>query len=224
MRAYLSRGASVLTDTATVKVITSVNGAFSVSTQELVDAWSANSDITSTDSLLAGDRIDFYNSVTATDGAVYEPTDIGPDLAGNPGQRSAFTFTTFISCPFDAAEAAGTYSVIADGWADWNAGETMEVSATADGTGVIIEGLYSKFAPAGDEYDVEVLVDANTGAATVARQSAWECDWYGAWCTWGTGTVDGEGWVFSCSGTITLQLTHRVSAGSFGGYGIDIAK
>jgi hypothetical protein len=71
---------------------------------------------------------------------------------------------------------------------------------------------------------VEVIVDANSGIATVAKQPAWEYFWYAGEEGYGTGSVEGGGFVFSCSGVITLTLEHTVEAGSYGNNVLTLQK
>lgn len=177
--------------------------------------------------LSGGDRFDFFNVTTLTNGLVFPDTvnlptgdivNVTPNII-NSSATTSFTvgFTAYVSCPFIVEDAVGTYAVVEDGWADWNPGEEIEVVANEDGSGVIVKGMYSKFR--NDErgpYDVEVLVDPNSGIATVSEQPAWEWYWYTGTEQYGTGSVEGGGFVFSCSGIITLSLEHTVAAGSFG--------
>lgn len=182
-----------------------------------------------------GDRFDFYNITSLTNGLVFPDTillngnpvlNISPGVINTASTTSYTTgFTVYVACPFVANDAVGTYEVVRDDWADWNPGEQLDVVANADGTGIIIKGLYSKFRnDSRGPYDVEVLVDANTGIATVEQQPAWEYYWYAGTEGYGTGSVAGGGFVFSCSGIINLTLEHTVTAGTFGSYTIILQK
>jgi hypothetical protein len=183
-----------------------------------------------------GDRFDFYNVTTLTNGLVFPDTislstgdflNVTPNII-NSAATTSFTssFTAYVSCPFIVNDAVGTYEVLFDGWADWDVGDQLEVIANADGTGVIVKGMFSKFR--NDDrgpYDVEVLVvDANTGIAVVEKQPAWEWFWYAGEEGYGMGSVEGGGFVFSCSGVITLSLEHTVAAGSFGNYTLTLQR
>lgn len=182
-----------------------------------------------------GDRFDIINITELTDGRVFPDTVLKdtPYEARNVeagilvGETSSFSdgFTAFVSCPFIQDDAVGTYQVVVDEWGDWDVGDQIEVVANAGGDGVIIKGIYSKWrSDARGPYDVEVLVDEGSGVASVARQRAWEYFWYAGQEGYGTGSVDGSGFVFSCSGVITLSLRHTVAAGSFGTYTLTLQK
>ena len=188
------------------------------------------------DDLGGGDSFNFRTVAVTAEGLTYPDTvlvglpqetlNVTPNII-NAAATTSFTsnFVVFVSCPFIVDDAVGTYEVVVDGWADWEPGEQLEVEANADGTGIIVKGMYSKFR--NDDrgpYDVEVLVQANSGIATVEQQPAWEWFWYAGDEQYGTGSVDGGGFVFSCAGIITLTLEHTVEAGSFGEYGFTLQK
>jgi|GEM_PF-1403073 len=188
------------------------------------------------DDLGGGDRFDFFNVTTLTNGLVFPDTilsetefetiNVTPNIVNSAATTSfSVGFTAYVSCPFILNDAIGTYEVVTDAWGDWDPGEQIEVVGNANGTGVIVKGMYSKFR--NDDrgpYDVEVLVEANTGIATVMQQPAWEYFWYAGEEGYGTGSVAGEGFVFSCAGIITLTLEHTVTAGSYGEQTLTLQK
>jgi hypothetical protein len=188
------------------------------------------------DDLGGGDSFSFRTEAITVDGRIYPDTvlqglpqeslNVGPDITQAPA-TSSFTsnFVVFVSCPFIVSDAVGTYEVVVDGWADWDPGEQIEVVANPDGTGIVVLGMYSKFR--NDDrgpYDVEILVNANSGIATVEQQPAWEWFWYSGDEQYGTGSVAGDGFVFSCAGIITVTLEHTVEAGTFGNYDLTLQK
>lgn len=175
----------------------------------------------------AGSRIDCFATVTDKKGTVFPVTKIGNDLLTNPGQRTMHRFNFFISCPFVASEAEGTYFVTNDEWGDYAPGSTIPMTVTATENSITIKGLYSnawKGSTDFRDFDVVVTVNSANGIATIAAQQAYDFAWYPL--TFGIASVDGTGFVFSCSGTITLNLEHRVALGTFGGgpYNITLTK
>jgi hypothetical protein len=175
----------------------------------------------------AGDRVDCFATVTDIDGTVFPVSKIGNDLLTNPGMRTMHRFNFFFSCPFDATAAAGTYFVTNDAWGDYPSNGTVPLTVTSSSSGVVIEGLYSDAwvgATGHQDYNITVTVNAANGVATVAAQDAYSTAWWPA--TFGVARVDGGGFVFACSGTITLNLQHRVAAGTFSGgpYNITLEK
>jgi hypothetical protein len=198
---------------------------YELTTQQLAEIFNLAGGI---EDLGGGDSFMFRTEAETTDGRKYPDTvlpglpqeslNVTPNII-NSSATTSFTssFIVYVSCPFIVDDAVGTYQVVYDGWADWEPGEEIEVVANANGTGVIVKGMYSKFR--NDDrgpYDVEVLVDAGSGIATVELQPAWEYFWYAGEEGYGTGSVEGGGFIFSCSGIITLSLEHTVAIGTYG--------
>jgi len=95
--------------------------------------------------LLAGDRFEFRATSTDFDGNITSFANIDPDLQAETGQRQAYSFTSFISCPVDIAEIEGTYEVTALGFAGFF-NETMTtrtvIAGPNDNQLTIVEGEY----------------------------------------------------------------------------------
>ncbi|GAB4395871.1 MAG: hypothetical protein OHK0053_07230 [Microscillaceae bacterium] len=167
----------------------------------------------------AGDRIEFSNEIVGVNGVRYTAGDQSPDLASNPGQRSGFAFVTFVSCPFDAASMAGTYSLVFDRWEGFLVADpAIAVVAGPGANQFTIKDIFGHGAVEGRPdgfYDVVVDVNPSTGQATVQRQRSQNSALYGL--TFGFIDVDGGGFAFSCTGRVELSFQHRVSAGTFSG-------
>jgi hypothetical protein len=214
-------------DTAAFETITSFPANLDITAAELVTAFTNAGFTLDVNDFSAGDRVDCFATVTDKNGVVYEVTDIGNDLLTNPGMRTMHRFNFFFSCPFDPAEAEGTYFVTFDEWGDYATPSTIPMTVTADATSVTVEGLYSNAwigVGGHQDYDVKIDINVANGIATVAAQPAYSTAWWPS--TFGVASVDGTGFVFSCSGTITVDLQHRVSAGTFSGgpYTITLQK
>lgn len=176
------------------------------------------------DDFLPGDAFNVVCTVTSTDGKEVTIEQLDEDAAGNPGQRQAFNYTTYISCPFNASDAAGTYEATVDDFGTFADNGQFEVIAGPGENQITCKDWFGHSVPGAPDatYDVIIDVDPNSGIATVSKQDAWHCDTWG--CPYGTGRVDGGGFVFSCSGTISLVLEHTVDLGSFGQYAIVCQK
>jgi hypothetical protein len=179
------------------------------------------------DDLAGGDIFTIYNQVNLNDGRVY------PDTLEFDGEEfvnvenSFFTaagstsFTGTLSfpvlCPFVASEAAGTYSITRD---------DFEIALDPEHQPEVIAGpganqvTYVDMLAHG--YDVVVDVDPVTDVATVKKQLAWDPGNYGL--PYPGGFVEGEGFYFSCTGFLTLDLEHTVSAGTYGTFRIEFTK
>ena len=176
----------------------------------------------SLDELSGGDVFTIHNKVTMADGRVYPDT---LDLGGNQYvnvENSFFTaagttsFTSTLAlpvlCPFVAADAAGTYTVITEeAEVLWAPGHQVEVVAGPGENQVTIKDMF------GYPQKLDVIVDVNpaTAVATIAKQVAWDSDEIGF--NLGPASVRGQGLYFSCTGFMSVALTHSVASAEFNG-------
>lgn len=148
---------------------------------------------------LPGNTLTMYNQVVTTDGATYDLNNSGPNVNA-PDFNSSFSWTVYIVCPFTGG-MAGDYQVLQDDWADYGAG-TVLTGAVEDGPGANQITLHVYPNPNyGNPVDPMIVdIDPTTGAATVPKVV------YG---DYGVPTsAEGSGYVFSCTGFITLTLDH----------------
>jgi hypothetical protein len=178
--------------------------------------------------LAGGDEFTVYNVVTMNDGRVYpDSLELGDEKFVNV-ENSFFTaagstsFTSQISfpvlCPFVAADAAGTYTVTTDEAEVFYEPNEPEIIVGPGPNQVTIKNLFAH----PEMYDIVVDVNPVTDVATVSKQPAWNSDNFGFGL--GEATIEGEGFYFSCTGFITLDLDHSVDAGSFGVYKLELTK
>ncbi|WP_378177801.1 hypothetical protein [Aquimarina sp. SS2-1] len=176
--------------------------------------------------LQPGDKFDFIATITDTNGVVFDGGDQTQFLGdiSNPGLAQALNYTTFISCPFNAADAAGTYTITVDGFGTSVGDLTFEVVAGPGENQITMVNPFDHPNPDTglQDYSVTIDVDPTTGVASIERQPAWHCDNFG--CPYGEGRVNGGGFVFSCSGAIVVDLTHTVDLGSFGTFPFTAVK
>jgi hypothetical protein len=163
-----------------------------------------------------GEIYTLYNSCITKDGGRFDLGNINGEVAGNPNYNMALTWQATVVCPFIAADAAGTYTIVADNW-DGAVGETADVTSTANSATVTYMFPYA--APPGVN-PVVITVDPATGAAVVAKQT------YGSY---GAGfenfTAQGAGFFFSCTGFIDLSLQHVSGGGTnYGTYVLRMQK
>ena len=181
------------------------------------------------DDLAGGDIFTIYNQVHLTDGRVYPDTlQLGDNEYVNL-ENSFFTaaattsFTGTMSlpvlCPFVTAEAVGTYRITRDDLeVAYDPAHEPEVIAGPGPNQVTFVNLLGH--PEG--YDIIVDVNPVTDVATVTKQVAWNSANFGL--PYGEATIEGGGFYFSCTGFITLDLEHVVSAGSFQTHKLELTK
>lgn len=181
------------------------------------------------DDLAGGDIFTIYNEVSMSDGRVYPDTlELGDGQFINL-ENSFFTaaattsYTGTLSfpvlCPFIASDAAGTYTVTTDDFETYLDPNYEPQAIEGPGPNqVTFINLFGH--PEG--YDIIVDVDPVTDVATIRKQPAWHSDNFGI--PYGEGSIEGGGFYFSCTGFITVDLEHTVSAGSFGTFKLELTK
>jgi hypothetical protein len=163
-----------------------------------------------------GDQYTIYNQIVTKDGRTFDVVNTFADFAGLPAYNMALTWKATVVCPFVPAAATGTYVITADNW-DGATGEPCDVTATASSATLTYAFPYA--APPGVN-PLVLTVNPATGGVTVAKQT------YGSY---GTGfenfTANGSGFFFSCTGQITLSLTHLSGTGTnYGTYPLRLSK
>ena len=166
--------------------------------------------------LAPGDIYTMYNSITTTDGRIFDFANTFAEFANNPIYNMVLTWQATVVCPFVPATAAGTYTITTDPW-DGSVGATAAVTTTANSATVTY--AFPAAIPPGVN-PLVITVVPTTGAATVAKQT------YGSY---GAGfenfTAQGSGFFFSCTGFIDLSLTHFSGTGAaYGTYILRLKK
>jgi len=157
-----------------------------------------------------------YNQIVTKDGRTFDVVNTGADFAGLPAYNMALTWKATVVCPFSATAAAGTYEITADNW-DGAVGEVVDVTATANSATLTYAFPYAE-APGLNP--LVLTVAPSSGATVVAKQTYGS---YGAGFT--NFTAEGSGFFFSCTGQITLSLTHLSGTGTnYGTYPLRLKK
>ena len=178
-----------------------------------------------TSALTPGSTYTIYTRAVTKSGKTYDVSNTGDNsgsgLISGVAYASAFFFVATVICPYDASTASGNYKIIKDTWTPLAAGvdNTGEiVTLTAIGSDSIDLSAVWPGPDVPGSHIVNHLVigvDPATGAATVPRT---DFGYYPPSVGDFTGTAStGSGFVFSCTGNITLTID--VIAGGFGDQG-----
>ncbi len=157
--------------------------------------------------LQPGSAFTFYTRIITKEGYSFDVNTTGDNGGGGlvtgSYYNSVFSFTAYIVCPFTGG-MGGTYEVIRDDWADWEPGDLVEVT---DGPGPNQINL-SQVYPNPDYGDIVnpliVTVDPATGTATIPPTVFGK--YSGTYSAEGAGENNTAGYVFSCTGYITLNI------------------
>lgn len=210
---YVVEGAN--SDPASWRQIKEVNFAgagtvLSVTSQEVATALSVT-----VSELSAGNFYTFYNKIITTDGRTFDITNAGNALATNSNYNACFQWAAYITCPF-TAPVGGNYEVIQDDWVDWYPGDVVNVIDGPGANQIDLSDVWPNAAIGSIVDHLVVNIDPATGTASVPFVTFGD---YGALAT-AQGAFDNDvaGYVFSCTGfvTLTMKLTYNgVAQGNF---------
>lgn len=163
--------------------------------------------------ILAGDRFDFWAESFDADNNKTTYNDLSLNTQGELGVKQAYKLTTYVSCPFNQADAIGTYEFTEDAFA--NETDIFEVIAGSTSDKVIMVDPFGH----PSAWNIEVVIDLGSGIVSIARQNAWDPSFYALPANYGTATIATEGsasFFFSCTGTINFSVKHNVDVGTYG--------
>jgi hypothetical protein len=173
--------------------------------------------------LTPGQVYTLYNQITTKDGQIFDITNTFAEFAGLPTYAMALTWSAIVVCPFVPTDFAGQFVVVQDTWGDYVPGEEVEVTA-ADANGLDLVAYPSEFYGAVNRKAIRVVINPQTGAATVTNQVYGDYPQFGL-INMNVTTVGTANYVFSCAGTITLRMRHRDgSGGDQGTYTLRLRK
>jgi hypothetical protein len=173
----------------------------SVTTAELQAAFGATP-------LAPGNIYTLQNEVVTKSGRKFSVANTPDTYNSFPAYNMALSWKATAVCAFVQSESAGTYKVVTDKWVDYNPGDIITVSA-GPGPNQLNALIYPSVIIGGGTGQVNTIIDVNpaTGVATVAKQ---QTGYYGSASPGNLVTVSGTGFVFSCTGLISLTFTVNV--------------
>lgn len=186
----------------------------SVSTQDIANALSPNT-------ITPGNQYILQNQVVTTDGRKFSVSNTPSTYNSFPAYNMALSWHATAVCAFVAAAAAGTYKVVTDTWVDYSLGSLVPVSA-GPGANEVNFIMYPGSQAGGiDQVAVIVDVDPVTDIATIKSQAT---GYYGAATPPNLVTLTGTGYVFSCTGFMTFNMTINVGGTPYAGYVFQIQQ
>ena len=157
-----------------------------------------------------GETYVLYNQVITKDGRKFDVSNTLPDLATVSQYNLRLTWNAVVVCPFIPAQANGTYIITRDTW-DGSVGELVRITSTQNTEAVA--NVMFPYAEQPGIAPVKITITPASGAATVQKQT------YGSYVSFGPQyarmTCEGTGgFFFSCTGTFTINLTHKLADGT----------
>jgi hypothetical protein len=170
-------------------------------------------------SIAPGTVFTFFPRAVTKSGKTYDINNAGDNGGGGlitgPAYKSAFSFTVYVVCPF-TGNMAGNYKVIKDEWADWAPGDIVQVTDGPAANQINLSQVY----PAGGTVISPLLVNVDpvTGTAKIPKVIYGR---YGGatsiqYTAQGSGAGDVAGYVFSCTGFITLSINQSGGGSDYG--------
>lgn len=171
---------------------------------------------TTPSSLAPGGVYTFYNQILTKDGRTFDISNVNSALESNSNYNASFRWQAFVVCPFTGA-MTGTYKVIRDDWADWNAGDLVQVKDGAANQ-IDLSLVWPNAAYGNVVKPLLVNIDPATGSAKVPKVNFG--DYGGGYNMTAVGSNSGDvaGYVFSCTGYISLTMNLKADAPGGNGY------
>lgn len=161
--------------------------------------------------LKTGSPYTFYNELILKDGRVFNPANTNGAFQGISNYNMAMTWQAVVVCPY-VPPMAGSYRVVTDDWADWSAGDIVTLT-DVPGNKLDLSAVWPNPIYGSIVTPLVVSLDPATGAATIPANVT-----FGNYGSYNAKTLSGSsGYVFSCTGTVTLVI--HVDAGPFGDQG-----
>ena len=155
-----------------------------------------------TSEIQPGDNVQFVATSTGTDGRTLTFAQLQDDLSGQPEQRQAYEFNSFVACPFIQDEVVGTYDVLNHRF-DAFFGPQPPTREVVAGPGPNQYTIIGGAVPLDGADDLIIEVNPSTGQVSFGGDPA---DIH--FNTFGPGTYGTiTGFTFSCVGFIDLAIT-----------------
>jgi hypothetical protein len=144
-----------------------------------------------------GSQYVLQNQVITTDGRKFSVSNTPQNYTSLAGYNMALSWTATAVCAF-TGNMAGTYQVIEDDWEDWSPGDLVQVTDGPGPNQINLSAVWPN--PAYGSIINPLYADVTpTGAATVPAIDLGD---YG----YVVSSVSGSGFVFSCTGLISLTI------------------
>jgi hypothetical protein len=184
-----------------------------VTTAELAKALAPNP-------IAPGSQYVLQNEVVLADGRKFSAFNTPSNFSSLPAYNFALTWKATAVCAFSQAGSVGKYKVVYDGdWVDYNTGDTLSVFAGPTANSIQFLAYPSTVIGGGTNRQPWIVnVDAATGAATMATQ--YIGDYPGA----PNAKAAATGFVFSCTGLITLKVDVTYAGSLYGGLSFILQK
>ncbi len=173
-------------------------------------------------SLAPGNFYTFYNQILTKDGRKFDLSNTIGALENNSNYNACFRWQAYITCAF-VAPVAGSYRVVQDDWADWSPGNIVTVTDGPGANQINLSAVWPNPAYGDIVSPLIVNIDPATGTAKVPLVT-FANNYPGTATARGAGAGDVAGYVFSCTGYITLTMLVTYNGSSQGNLKLVLQK
>jgi len=225
IKVYVVKGSS--TDKTKWKLVKTVpytgeNTAISVTGTEMGTALGV-----APSSFSPGDFYTFYNQIITKDDRSFDIVNSPGALGSLSAYNAAFVWQAYITCPFTGG-MAGDYQVLQDDWADWTPGDIVQVLDGPNANQINLSKVWPNAAYGDIVKPLVVNISPNNGVAkvplvTFGNNYPGVATAQGA-NAGGAGDAVECGYVFSCTGFITLVMKVTYNGSSQGNMKLILKK
>jgi len=160
--------------------------------------------------LSPGNQYTLFTEVTTTSGRRYSLVNTNSELESAAAYNMAFRLPGTVTCPFDPTGFAGNFRVVTDDWADFSAGDILQVTgATANSVTLL---AFPSPAYGTNRQPITISVNPANGRATInPSQYIGDYTFAGVVPSRISTATNRNSYVFSCTGDIILY--HVISYG-----------
>jgi hypothetical protein len=166
-----------------------------------------------------GNQYTLYNVITCKDGRTFDYANTATTFSGISAYRMALAWSATVVCPF-VGPIGGKYTVVQDDWVDWSPGDVVDVLDGAVANTVDISKVWPNPAYGTVVNPLTIKVDPATGTGTIASGLVWG-NYQPTLASTGSGST---GFVFSCTGLITMSIRIVYGGSDFGSYKLILQK
>lgn len=168
--------------------------------------------------VVLGDKFDVGVDITTQGGQKYLafPT-VGASYAASVSNQVGASITARFEavCKFDPSIYQGNFSVLVDGWADYNVGDVVPVKLVNATT------LSFEYAVSSNSMPILIKVDPVTNITSVTKQIYGN---YGAEIFSAESVAGADNFVAPCDGIVSVKLHHTSNKADYGNYVIKLKK
>ncbi len=159
--------------------------------------------------LETGETYTLYNQIITKDGRTIDVTnEASSALSINSNYNGAMVWQAVVTCPF-VGPVGGNYRVIRDDWQDWNPGDIVQVLDGPGANQINLRFVWPNAAYGSVVNPLIVNIDPTDGTATVPKTNFGDYGGGYNMTAQGSGTNSAAGYVFSCTGSVTLTMNLR---------------